>query len=152
MILKHNLIKEFPMKIVLSLAVLALLVACGGPKTTTITIEPNGNQMAYMQTEFTVKAGQEVVLIMNNTATVPVMKHNIVILNDESKVQEVGTQALSAPNNLPDHPAIIAATPMADAGAQTQVKFTAPTQAGKYIYICTYPGHYAMMKGYMIVE
>ena len=128
------------------------LSGCFGGKELTVTIEPDGNQMAYATKQFTVSAGQSVKLIMNNTATVDVMKHNVVILSDDSKVNEVGQQALSAPGYLPNHPAIIAATPMADAGAQTETTFTAPTTPGKYVFICTFPGHYMMMKGTMIVE
>ena len=145
--------KEYKMKILAILFLTFALISCGGaPKDITITIQPDGNQMAYLTKEFTVKAGQKVTLIMDNTATVPVMKHNVVILNDKSKVQEVGTLALSDPDYLPDHPAIIAATSMADAGAKSEVTFTAPSQPGSYIYICTYPGHYAMMQGTMVVE
>ena len=85
-----------------------------------ITIQPDGDKMLFKQKEFTVEAGQKVTIIMDNIATIKMMKHNVVILNDESKIQEVGMKALSAPGNIPEHPAIIAATPMADIG-QKQV-------------------------------
>ena len=140
------------MKYFLMVMTVFLFTACGGSNSVTITVQPDGNQMAYSTKEFRVKANQEVTLIMDNTATLEVMKHNVVILNDESKVNEVGLQSINAPGYLPDHPAIIAATPMADAGAQSQVTFTAPSEPGNYVYICTFPGHYSMMKGVMIVE
>ena len=117
------------------------LTGCFGPKATTITIQPDGNKMAYSTTEFTVKAGESIRLVMDNTATIEVMKHNIVVLNDASKITEVGTQALTEADYIPDNPAIIAATPMADAGAQSEVTFTAPSTPGDYVFICTYPGH-----------
>ena len=134
------------------LLVSLLLIGCVGSKGITVTIQPDGNKMAYLTTEFTVKSGQTVTLIMENTASMEVMKHNIVVLNDESKINEVGIQAINAPNYLPENDAIIAATPMANAGESTEVTFTAPNKPGKYAYICTFPGHYSMMKGYMIVE
>ncbi len=146
-----KLFKEKKMKYIAILFTVFTLISCGA-KELTVTIQPDGNKMAFATTEFTVKAGQKVNLVMNNTATVAVMKHNIVILNDESKVNEVGQQALSAPGYLPEHPAILAATPMADAGETTQTSFTAPTEPGEYVYICTFPGHYMMMKGKMIVN
>ncbi len=118
----------------------------------TITIKSEGNMMAFDVKEFTVKAGKKITVVMDNTSTIPVMKHNIVFLNDESKVTEVGTMAMSAPNYLPNHPAIIAATPLAGAGEKTKIKFKAPKVKGRYIYICTFPGHYNVMKGYMIVN
>tara|TARA_A100001015_G_scaffold82678_1_gene91712 strand:+ start:2446 stop:2901 length:456 start_codon:yes stop_codon:yes gene_type:complete len=147
-----NLYREKTMKILAIGLVLFALVSCGGPSSVSITIQPDGNNMAYLTKEFTVKAGQEVVLTMDNTATQEVMKHNIVILSDKSKVNEIGMAALKAENYLPDHPAIIAATAMADAGAKSEVTFTAPSEPGEYTYICTYPGHYAMMQGVMIVK
>ena len=140
------------MKNFIYIFILCVLSGCFGPKNITITIQPDGNSMAYQTKEFTVKADQEVILIMKNTATVEVMKHNVVILSDSTKVNEVGQKAMSAEGYIPNHPAIIAATPMADAGAQTQVTFKAPSKPGKYTYICTYPGHYMMMKGVMIVN
>ena len=118
----------------------------------TITIQPDGDKMLFKQKEFTVEAGQKVTIVMDNIATIKMMKHNVVILNDETKIQEVGMKALSAPGNIPDHPAIIAATPMADIGQKTSVTFTAPKTAGNYPYICTFPGHYSLMKGIMIVK
>lgn len=108
--------------------------------------------MEYATKTFEVNSGQKIKLIMNNTATMAAMRHNVVILNDKSKIQEVGLAALSAENYLPDHPAIIIATPMADAGQVTTVTFTAPTQPGEYTYICTFPGHYNLMQGKMIVN
>ena len=146
-----KLLKEKKMKYIAILLTVFTLWSCGS-KELTVTIEPDGNKMAFATTEFSVKAGQKVNLVMNNTATIAVMKHNIVILNDESKISEVGQQALSAQGYLPEHPSIIAATPMADAGATTQTSFTAPTEPGEYVYICTFPGHYMMMKGKMIVN
>lgn len=128
------------------------LIGCSSNKDITIEILPDGNKMAYLTKEFTVKANQTVTLIMNNTATAEMMKHNVVILNDKSKANEIGMKALKAPDYLPDDPAIIAATPIADAGEKTSITFTAPSTPGEYIYICTFPGHYAMMQGTMIVK
>lgn len=143
------------MKKIILMSILAFMVflsGCSSDKTVEIEITPQGNAMEYAVKSFEVKAGQEVKITMNNTATMPAMKHNVVILNDSTKIQEVGLAALSAENYLPDHSAIIIATPMADAGQVTSVTFTAPTQAGEYTYICTFPGHYNLMQGKMIVN
>ncbi len=32
------------------------------------------------------------------------------------------------------------------------MKFTAPTTPGRYEYICTFPGHWQLMRGVMTVE
>ena len=140
------------MKLVIMSICVSLLISCSAPEDITITIQPDGNKMQYATTEFTVKKGQNVTLVMDNIATVEVMKHNIVILDDETKINEIGMAAVTAPGYLPEHPSIIAATPMADAGAKSEITFKAPEKSGRYAYICTYPGHYSMMKGVMIVK
>ena len=129
-----------------------LISGCSAPKQAVITITPDGNKMSYLVKEFTVKKEQSVKLIMNNTADVEIMKHNVVIISDDSKIDEIGQQALTSSGYIPDNEAIIAATPMADAGKKTETTFIAPSKAGKYTFICTYPGHYVMMRGVMIVE
>lgn len=144
-----------------------LMVACGGgggnetaaekpaakasSDITEIIIEPVGNEMKYAQTEFTVKAGSKVRLIMKNTATLDAMVHNVVIMKPGSDGTAVGMAALQAgeaKEYIPEDAAIMFYTPLAKPGETTQVEFTAPP-AGDYPYICTFPGHFSLMKGVM---
>lgn len=136
-----------------------LVAACGGNGSATtgdINIQPVGNEMRYEQTAFTVQAGQEVTIVFENVATTPAMVHNVVILNDDSDetVNRVGMAALEAGEAneyIPDDPAILAHTPLAQPGETVRVTFTAPSEPGTYRYICTFPGHYMMMQGTMTV-
>jgi len=64
----------------------------------------------------------------------------------------VGQQAITATNYLPDHKAIIAATPITEPQQRSEIVFTAPEMSGEYPFICTYPGHYITMRGVMIVN
>lgn len=120
----------------------------------TITLTPEGNQMKFTETEFTVQPGQTVTIVFENTASSPAMQHNVVVLNsaDEETTKRVGQAALNAPNYVPDDPAVIAATDVAKPGETTEVTFTVPETPGEYTYVCTYPGHYVTMQGTMIVE
>lgn len=137
-----------------------LAVTVGGATWTapsppeTITLTPEGDQMKFAQTEFTVQPGQTVTIVFENTASSPAMQHNVVVLNsaDEETTKRVGQAALNAPNYVPDDPAVIAATDIAKPGETTEVTFTAPETPGEYTYVCTYPGHYATMQGTMVVE
>lgn len=126
----------------------------GDPPAATITIQPEGNQLKFATTEFTVKAGQTIKLVFNNTASSPAMQHNVVVLDsmDDAVVNRVGQAALSASDYVPDDDAIVAATAVTKPGEQTEVTFTAPSEPGTYRYICTFPGHYVSMQGTMIVE
>ena len=117
-----------------------------------IVIEPVGNELKFKQTEFTVAPGQTVRLIFKNTSTV--MPHNVVVLNTDSPavVNRVGTAAISDPDYVPDDPAILAYTKVAQPGETVEVTFKAPNKPGRYRYICTFPGHYTLMQGVMVVS
>jgi len=122
-----------------------------------VTLQPEGNQMKFAQTEFTAEAGETVRLVFENVAESPSMVHNVLILNtnDEEVVERVGTEGQSAGQSagyVPDDDAIIAHTDLAQPGETVEVTFTAPDEPGEYTYVCTYPGHWAMMQGTMIVE
>jgi azurin len=122
---------------------------------TEVTITPVGNQMTFEQTEFAVPAGEEITLTFENTATSPAMKHNVVLLttDDDAVVTRVGQAGTQAAGNeyIPDDDAVLAATGLADPGETVTVTFTAPSEPGRYRYICTFPGHYATMQGTMTV-
>ena len=45
----------------------------------------------------------------------------------------------------------IAHTKMIGGGESDTITFTAP-EKGSYTYICTFPGHYGLMKGVLIVS
>lgn len=128
----------------------------GGSQT--VTIHPQGNQMKYKETEFTVPADTEVELVFENTASSPSMQHNVVLLNEApsdaifKEVGQAGVQAGATENYVPDHEAVLAATPISKPGETVSVTFTTPSEPGEYGYVCTYPGHWATMQGTMIVE
>ena len=122
---------------------------------TTIVIRPVGNELAFAQEEVEVRAGQRVLLVMDNVATALSMSHNVVVVTGEDAVDIVGQAALAAAitDYVPESEAtrILAATPMASPGERTETVFTAPDQPGEHPYICTFPGHYVRMRGTLTV-
>lgn len=137
-----------------------ILIGCAGGSSTPSAIEvrltPVGNEMRYEQTEFTVSPGQTVTIVFENTATSEAMQHNVVVLNsdDDAVAQRVGMAGLAAAATgyVPEDDAILANTEMAKPGETTQVTFQAPSEPGSYRYICTFPGHFTLMQGKMIVQ
>ena len=127
------------------------VTGCSQKDVQNVVIQPIGNTMKYSVTEFTVKSGHFVNLVMDNTATTSEMKHNILILKDDSFFDEVTNMAYHSRNHIPIHNGILISTPMAEPGTQTSIKFKAP-KPGRYTYMCTYPPHFAIMKGVMVVE
>ncbi len=118
-----------------------------------VILQPVGNQVAFEMVEITAKAGSQLKVVMDNIATNPGMRHNFVLLNvgpeDMATIESIGIgaiQAGEAKEYIPDSKAILAYTPMANAGKRTEVVFTVPPP-GDYAYICTYLGHYIQMRG-----
>lgn len=121
------------------------------------TIRPVGDEMKYDTDSIYVSAGAEVTLTLENIATLPTMVHNVVVLtsNSDDDANRIGMAAIAAgeaQGYLPEDTAILAATPMAQPGETVNISFTAPAEPGLYRFICTYPGHYSLMKGVLVVS
>lgn len=120
-----------------------------------ITIEAN-DRMKFDLDEIKVEAGQTVILTLKHVGKLPkaAMGHNWVLLTQGTKINEFGMAASKARDNdyIPaDSENIIVNTELLGGGEETTIEFTAP-EAGTYDFICSFPGHYAMMKGKFIVE
>lgn len=120
-----------------------------------ITLEAN-DLMKFNLTEFSTVSGKEVKLTLHNVGKLPkqAMGHNLVILKAEADVQPF---AIAAPTSvatdfIPESQKdkIIAHTKLLGAGESDTITFTAPAP-GKYPFICSFPGHFALMHGSMIV-
>jgi len=119
-------------------------------------IKMTGNdQMQYDINEFTVKAGQTVRLTLENIGKLPkaAMGHNTVVLKKGVDMVQFAIAANQAPPQyIPESKKdqIIAHTKLLGPGEKDTIEFTAP-EPGTYDYLCTFPGHFAVMKGKMIV-
>ena len=124
--------------------------------TELVEIELKSNdQMQYDQTELKVKAGQEITLTLVHTGEMlkTVMGHNFVLLKEGTDIAAFSTKAIAAKDNdyIPEGDEIIAHTGLIGGGESSSVTFIAP-EKGVYNYICSFPGHYGVMKGKFIVE
>ncbi len=114
------------------------------------------DKMKYNKTEIRVEEGDKVVLTFEHVGTMSVetMGHNFVLLKKGTDVQEFGQKAAEAQDNnyIPeDTEAIIVHTEMLGGGEKTEITFQAP-EKGKYDYVCSFPGHLALMRGVFVVE
>ncbi|MDN5213167.1 azurin [Fulvivirgaceae bacterium BMA12] len=121
-----------------------------------ITLVINGNdQMRFDKEELRAKAGATVELTLNHTGQLPKqsMGHNLVILKLGTDIPSFGQKAFAAQDNeyIPEGDEVIAHTALIGGGETTTITFTAPAK-GTYDFICSFPGHYALMKGKFIVE
>jgi azurin len=152
------------MKTTLSLLIAAALLAPGlqlrADEAAEITLTADKVQFLYDIKEFTVKPGQKVKLKLINPAdSVTRQPHNVLIVKPGKK-DVVGMAAnagmadpafLTTKQAVPDSPEILHASKLVQPGEEDVVEFTAPEEPGDYPYICTYPGHWAIMNGVMKV-
>lgn len=113
--------------------------------------------MQYNKKELRAKAGQKVKLTLRHIGKldVNVMGHNVVILKKDVDVDDFAARAATSRENdyIPEgSDEVLAHTKMIGGGETTSVEFTAPSEPGEYEFICSFPAHYAMMRGKFIVE
>jgi azurin len=99
----------------------------------------------------------ELTLKHTGTLAVNVMGHNWVLTTtpDYEAVAMAGLAAGLANEHLPPgDQRVIAATKLIGGGEETSVSFNPSDLAvgGDYTFFCSFPGHYAVMKGKLIVE
>ena len=120
-----------------------------------VTITSNDG-MRFDVRKIKVTSGQKVRLTLNNSGKLDkkIMGHNVVILKSGVKASSFAVKAASSKSNdyIPEGTTdVIAHTKMIGGGESTMIEFIAP-EKGTYDYICSFPGHFAMMKGKLIVE
>jgi azurin len=120
-----------------------------------VTITSNDG-MRFDVRKINVSSGQKVRVTLTHTGKLDkrIMGHNVVFLKNGVKPSAFAVKAAAARDNdyIPEGTTeVIAHTKMIGGGETTVIEFIAP-EAGTYNYICSFPGHYAMMKGKLIVE
>ena len=113
------------------------------------------DNMIYDKNKIEVNSGKNIILTLNHKGKVSkeFMGHNFVLLKKGVNVDEYAKKAVLAKSNdyIPNSDEAIAYTKMLGGGESTTISFLAP-EAGIYTYICTFPGHYMMMRGEFIVK
>ena len=115
------------------------------------------HQMLFDLEEFTVRAGRPVEIAFEN---IDVMPHNLVITKPGA-LEQVGRAAdaqaerdpigAEASDYVPETPLVSFLTPMVQSGETEILSFNAPLEPGHYHFVCTFPGHWMLMKGTMRV-
>ncbi len=125
------------------------------PQTQTVTLKAD-DFLRFKPSQIRAKAGSELVIILKNTGTVSSLQHNFVLLTKGSDPNRFGNAAMDKkdvgyiPPNLKEQ--VIAHTSLVASGKTEQVSFTVPSEKGNYAYLCSYPGHFSVSKGTLVVE
>ncbi len=124
------------------------------PELTTIRVATIPERMMYDVKELNVKAGKKVKLTFANPDFMP---HNILLVNP-GKAEEIATKAMALGAKgfdtgfIPESTDILWHSKLLDHGKEQIIEFTAPTKPGDYPYVCSFPGHYLIMRGVMHVK
>jgi len=113
------------------------------------------DKMKFDQKELIVGAGQKVTLTLNHTGKMSkeTMGHNFVLLDQGVSPSKFAQRATKAKDNdyVPESDKVLAHTDLIGGGESTEITFTA-SEKGTYDFLCTFPGHFASMKGKLIVK
>lgn len=126
------------------------------PNIKVITIKAIREAMKYDLTEFKVKAGETVELVFINPDA---MQHNIVF-TQIGAMEKVGAAAdkmmmdsdAMKKNYVPEMPEVLFSSPLVNPDETFSLTFKVPSKPGRYPYVCTFPGHWRLMQGVMIVS
>lgn len=123
-------------------------------KTVEISCVPE--RLLYTRKQFKVKPGQPVKLVFTNPDAT---QHNLVIVKPGA-MQEIGmagNEMAKDPSGIkrhfiPESDKILHYTKLLDPNTGEVLRFKAPMEPGIYPYVCTFPGHWVIMNGNMVVE
>lgn len=108
-------------------------------------------KMRFDTDVMTLPAGRPVAIQFNNPDDMP---HNFVIVQ-KGTVEKVGQAADAMAqqpdgfqrNFVPSLPEVLQATPLLNPGERRTLNWMTPAEPGEYEFVCTFPGHWGMMRG-----
>lgn len=113
-------------------------------------------RMLYTRERFRVAPNQPIKLVFHNPDAT---EHNLVIVQPGA-LEEIGLAGNEMAKDpeaakkgfIPDSPKILHASKLLKQGQAQALRFRAPSEPGVYPYLCTFPGHWIVMKGEMVVR
>ena len=120
-----------------------------------VTVEAAAN-LAFAATELRAQPDEPLALTFVNPDVVP---HNWVLVRPNT-LQAVGMHAdraiadpeAVARHYVPDTDDVLAYVDVVPPGSRQTIHFRAPREPGRYPYLCTFPGHWKLMNGILVVE
>ncbi|MCC6510587.1 MAG: heme-binding domain-containing protein [Pirellulaceae bacterium] len=115
-----------------------------------------GKNLSYSTRRLTAKAGEPLALTLVNPDVVP---HNWALIQP-GMLQSVGSEAnklVADPEAVirqyvPQTSDVICYTDVIEPQGEGTIYFKAPSQPGRYPFLCTFPGHWMVMNGELVVE
>ena len=115
-----------------------------------------GKNLTFATPSIRAKAGEAIRLTFKNPDVVP---HNWVLIKPGTlkNVGELANRLIADPDAVarsyvPKSDDVLIYADVVDPQGATTIHFHAPRQPGRYPFLCTFPGHWMVMNGEMIVE
>lgn len=125
------------------------------PKARPITVEA-GKNLSFEPRQFTVHAGEMIQLTFSNPDVVP---HNWILVKPGGleRVGDLANKLVADPEAVTRHYVprsddVVCYTDIVPPRERFIIYFRAPLQKGRYPYLCSFPGHWMVMNGQVIVE
>lgn len=139
-------------------ALLALAAATAFANAAQLEITGD-DTMRFNVSELQTTAGEETTVTFKNVGSLPkaAMGHNFVVLKPGTDVAAFGNAAVTAAANeyIPTDAAladqVVAHTKVLGPGESDSTTFTIE-EPGEYPFICSFPGHWAIMRGVLHVK
>jgi len=118
-----------------------------------------GDNMKFLPAAITVAPGESIKVVLKSVGKMPkaAMGHNFVLLKkgvDPKKLVEACASAADT-NYIAASvaPQLLSYTRLIGPGETADALFTAPAVRGDYVFVCTFPGHFALgMRGVLTVK
>jgi azurin len=120
-----------------------------------LRIEARDN-LQFSERALEVRAGEAIKLTFKNPDVVP---HNWALIQPGAleRIGDAANRLIGTPDAylkqyVPASDEVLCYTDIVDPGVEFSIYFQAPQTPGKYPYLCTFPGHWMVMNGVMIVR
>lgn len=137
-------------------SVCAFMSLAGEPRTIALT---GTEQMKFDRHGIDAKPGESLHVVLKSVGKMPkaAVAHNFVVVKEGTDLDRFNAAAFNSRETeyIPPEMAgeVIAHTGLAGAGETVDVTFPAPDKPGRYIYFCSFPGHFARgMRGVLTVK
>ncbi len=124
-----------------------------GARTIEISAGPN---LTFSPRVLNARPGETIEIQFNNPDVVP---HNWVLVKPDSlaEVGQMANRIIAEPDAavrqyIPKSESVIAYTDVVRPGQRFSIYVQAPNEPGRYPYLCTFPGHWMVMNGRLVVE
>lgn len=143
----------------LAIAVAAPLAgSAAGPDPRVVAITA-GDNMKFSVAQITARSGERLRIVLMSKGKMPkiAMAHNLVVLAKGTDTDAFINASAVARGSGFVAPAfakqVLAATSLAGNGETVDVTFNVPKAAGRYDFVCSFPGHYLSgMRGVLVVK